>query len=140
MDQSTYIHGADENQEQTRLELQATLIKQFIWQDVSLKNFKVAREFPFLEVGCGVAAQTVDLLELLPNGAHVIGIDIDSSQISKAKQKMKMLSKYEDKFSFKVMDGVKLDFPNNSLSGAYISWVLEHMTSDNALKLLKNLM
>ena len=141
MTQSNYIHGAYQDEEQKRLELQASLIKPFIWQDLKevLKNLTLAQKYPFLEIGCGVAAQTIDLLEALPDKSYVIGIDIDSTQISMAKEKMGPYTKYKDLVSFRVMDATVLDFPDNALSGAYISWVLEHMPKHNALKLLKNL-
>ncbi len=141
MNQSNYIHGAYQAQEQKRLELQASLIKEFIWQDLRkiLNNFSLAQQYPFLEIGCGVAAQTIDLFEALPDKSHITGIDIDPVQISMAETKMQSYAKYKGRVTFRVMDATVLDLPDNAFSGAYISWVLEHMSRDKALKLLKNL-
>lgn len=43
----------------------------------------------FLEIGCGVAAQTPTLLSMLPKEMKVIGIDLDPLKIARATEKMR---------------------------------------------------
>ena len=135
-----YIHGGgDRVREENRLCLQADLMRSHLWDGVELKSILKNLSGPFLEIGCGVAAQTSDLLEFLPNHIAVIGLDINPRQIEKAIQNMEKHPKLIPRVSFKVQDATKLPYEDKSISGAYLCWVLEHMNHDNVLRTLSEL-
>lgn len=135
----TYIHGSgDKEIEQKRLRLQANLMRPYLWDGVSLANLPYTKNL-FLEVGCGVGAQTPDLLDRIPQATKVIGIDYDPLQIQKAHQTMADFPHFRDRVSFETMDAADLSFDDNSFDGAYICWVLEHMPHDIILKTFSEL-
>lgn len=138
MTTTSYIHGGgDRNAEQDRLTLQASLMSHHLWQGVDLRA--LTDPAPFLEVGCGVGAQTPDLLSHLPGGTRVIGIDHDPHQIRKAYKNMEIYPNWAGHYGFYVMDATNLKFETGSFKGAYICWVLEHMTETQMLKTLTEL-
>jgi len=133
-----YIHGFDTLAELDRLEKQHTFSKKPLWKNFTLDEHTSLSTKPFLDIGCGVAAQTPTLLSVLPQDINVIGIDIDPMKINRAKVKMSNMKEYYGRFSFFVMDATNLSsFSENQFSGAHICWVLEHLTSDKVLSLLK---
>lgn len=130
-----YIHGKNPiKKESHRLKIQAKEFKPYIWENVDLNIFNLDESKPFLELGCGVGAQTKDLLEKLSKKISIIGIDSDNIQLKVAKKEIK-----DPRCSFYEMDGTDLKYPDNFFCGAYISWVLEHMTCDDAIQCLKEL-
>ncbi|KPK33263.1 MAG: hypothetical protein AMS24_01760 [Chlamydiae bacterium SM23_39] len=130
-----YIHGKNPiEKEALRLKIQAKNLKPHIWKNVDLNFFNLDASKPFLELGCGVAAQTKDLLEKLPYNISIYGVDVDPVQIKFAKKELK-----NKRCSFHVMDGRYLNYPNNFFCGAYVSWVLEHMTYNDSIRCLKEL-
>jgi ubiquinone/menaquinone biosynthesis C-methylase UbiE len=134
----SYIHGVgDRKTEQDRLKLQASLMAQHLWRGIDLSSLTSSK--PFLELGCGVAAQTPDLLDHLPLGSKVIGIDHDPYQITKAFENMKHHRHWEKSYDFYQMDGTNLEFETGYFKGAYVCWVLEHMTEDQVSKTLSEL-
>lgn len=131
-----YIHGdGDRSIEEKRLLTQANLMRPHLWQNINLRDMLAKFNEPFLEVGCGVGAQTMDLVNQLPNDIKVISIDNDPVQIQTAKKYFNLKYNCE----FQVQDASNLPYDDNSLSGAYICWVLEHMTHDMVLKTLTEL-
>lgn len=135
-----YIHAAgDIEVERQRLKDQAEMLRQDIWRNIHLQSHALAARLPFLEVGCGVGAQTPDLLAALPLGSRVVGIDFDPAQVAKARSNLESLPHLSGRYSLATMDAQKLAFPDRSFSGAYVSWVLEHMPKPEALKILSEL-
>jgi len=132
-----YVHGISSKDEENRLQLQAKGAEDHLWHDINLKNVVNDPNLCFLEVGCGVGAQTSALLSRLPKKTHVLGIDIDPKQIYVASKK---LSEFiPERVTLKVLDITKEKFQENSLSGAYISWVFEHISYDDSVKFLRQL-
>ncbi|MDB5036679.1 MAG: AdoMet dependent proline di-methyltransferase [Bacteriovoracaceae bacterium] len=136
-----YIHAAgDLTIERQRLKDQAEMLRADIWRNVDLSHHALATQFPFLEVGAGVAGQTPHLLAALPAQAKVIGIDVDANQIAHAVENIRR--EHPDlvnRTSFEMMDAKQMQFANASMSGAYVSWVLEHMPRSEAIAVLKEL-
>jgi ubiquinone/menaquinone biosynthesis C-methylase UbiE len=132
-----YIHAmSDQDAEENRLLSQAEISKPFLWENINLKTHNLALNNPFLEVGCGVGAQTLHVKQALPAGSKVIGIDIDPLQIQKANDRVK-INDISDDCSYRVMSACALDFPDDYFSGAYICWVLEHLSDSEAVAALK---
>ena len=135
-----YIHGSgDRSIEEKRLLTQANLMRPHLWKDIDLKKMLNNFNEPFLEVGCGVGAQTIDLINKLPKTINLISIDNDPAQIKKAKNHIAKTQDLQTRCNFLVQDVTDLPYANNSLSGAYICWVLEHMTHEMILKTLSEL-
>jgi len=136
----SYIHGPSHELEESRLQKQAKAAEKFLWKNLNISDLlphKISQ--PFLEIGCGVGAQTPTLIDKLPKHINIIGIDIDSGQIDKARKFMDSLPKYDGRYEYFATDASSHCFESNSYSGAYISWVLEHLGNDKSVKLLSNL-
>lgn len=135
-----YIHGYSPVDELDRLERQYTnFFNRVIWRNVNLSGIP-SKGNQFLEIGCGVAAQTPTLLSLIPKEMKIIGIDIDPLKIARASEKLKRYEEYANRYSFHVMDASNLSsFPDNYFNGAYICWVLEHLTPETTQAVLKEL-
>lgn len=157
-----YIHGSDPLAECDRLEAQFNFVKKIVWQDdhglanivinnnnknknnsnesnsTSNKNFSssTASIGRFLEVGCGVGAQTESLLHFLPSDVNVISIDIDELKVARARE----LYAVNSRVSFHVMDASDLSrFGDGEFEGAYVCWVFEHLIESKSIKLLQEL-
>jgi ubiquinone/menaquinone biosynthesis C-methylase UbiE len=140
-----YIHGFGDSDEieRQRLKDQHDMLKADIWRNLSLSNLELATWLPFLEVGSGVSAQTPDLLINLPPSSKVISIDHVQSQIDQARRNMAEFIARNPRFNnateHRVMNARDLDFSDDSLAGAYISWVLEHMPVEHVNQVLSEL-
>lgn len=133
-----YIHSSSTDTEEERLKVQAKEAEKHLWHDLDLSLLiENDPKLFYLEVGCGVGAQTPALISRLPRDMRILGIDIDKQQISRAN---KNLNQYiPEKVHLQNADIIKYQFQNDSLSGAYICWVLEHIPYNNILELLINL-
>lgn len=119
-DQSQYLHGFSEK-EQKRLRYQAQFMEQIVYKDIDLSRVK-----NLLEVGCGVGAQSEILLRRFPN-IHLTGIDLNDHQLKAANAYLDGIDYLQGRYHIQKMNAENLSFNANSLDGAFLCWVLEHM-------------
>ena len=134
-----YIHGPSRDKEAERLYKQAEHCKDFLLKDIDLAKYLKDTNKPFIEIGCGVGAQTTHLLEQIPENIILRAIDIDPNQIKRAQYHLSKFKKFQGRYLFEVGDVTSMELEQNAFSGAYICWVLEHLKYSQALKLMKNL-
>jgi ubiquinone/menaquinone biosynthesis C-methylase UbiE len=116
-----YLHGFSPI-EQERLRRQARFAEYTIFHDVNFSDCKNV-----LEVGCGVGAQSEILLRRFPD-MHLTGIDLADAQLKECKRYLGELPYAKNRFDIKKMDATQLEFAPKSFDGAFLCWVLEHMT------------
>jgi ubiquinone/menaquinone biosynthesis C-methylase UbiE len=117
-----YLHGFSET-EQNRLKAQAEFAEFTIFQNI---NFSSAKKI--LEVGCGVGAQTEILLRRFPK-IQVTGIDLNEKQLEAAKNFLATQPQAKGRYELLKMSGDNLSFGPQSFDGAYLCWILEHVTN-----------
>ncbi len=115
-----YIHGYS-SQEQERLVDQARVLDQFIFENIDLSDVD-----HLLEVGSGVCAQTVLILERYPN-IRITCIEYDERQIEAAQQHVLSNPNYSDRITLIHADATDLKLADDQFDAAYICWVLEHV-------------
>jgi SAM-dependent methyltransferase len=115
----SYLHG-DRPEERERLRRQAAFLA-----------CKVHDGLPFgscrrlLEVGCGVGAQSEILLQSFP-GSALVGIDVNPVQVDAAARRLE--PRFGARATFRPMDARQLTFDPASFDGAFICWLLEHVS------------
>jgi ubiquinone/menaquinone biosynthesis C-methylase UbiE len=119
-DNQTYLHGFS-NAEQTRLRSQAEFLEQLVYKDIDFSGSQ-----KILEIGCGVGAQTDILLRRFPN-LNIEGIDLNTEQIDSANKYLSSKNHYKNRYHLSEMNAQDLDFESDSLDGAFLCWVLEHV-------------
>ncbi|MEZ6016965.1 MAG: methyltransferase domain-containing protein [Planctomycetota bacterium] len=122
-----YLHGFTA-EEQERLRGQARIIEHRIHGDLPF-----GRSRRLLEPGCGVGAQTETLLRYFPD-LHVTGVDASVPNLEAARAKLASQPWLAGRFDYVHGDASELPFPMESFDGAFICWLLEHV-SDPALVL-----
>lgn len=128
---SEYLHGFSE-EEQIRLVEQAKFLAPYIFRKLDLSQVKNV-----LEVGMGVGAETVLLLEAYPH-IHVRGLELSEIQIEKAKANLGRYPQWANRWSVEQADARQLDGKDFSeIDLALIIWVLEHIP--NPLSVLQTL-
>lgn len=120
-----YLHGYSE-EEQNRLYQQARFLEQKIYERVEYP--KGAR---ILEVGCGVGAQTQILLERFPT-LSIVGVDASPVQLERAKKHLPEALKTK-RVEFLQGNAERLPFTNDTFDGAFICWLLEHVSDPLAI-------
>jgi len=120
--QFPYLHGFSQK-EQERLRSQAKFGEFIIYQDV---NFSWQKNI--LEVGCGVGAQTEILLRRFPD-IKLTSIDASPAQLKVAKDHLAKIPIYNNRYELKQMDATNLEFEGNIFDGAFLCWILEHVTN-----------
>ncbi len=137
---NNYIHGSACDFEEKRLCDQAKAAEKFLWSGLVLnKIISHDLDKPFLELGCGAGAQTNYLLMHLPENIKVIAIDVDENQIARAEKFASNNKINAEKCQFLVCDITNKNFEDKAYSGAYISWVLEHIGNSKSQSLLSKL-
>ena len=119
-----YLHGY-KNEEQDRLEKQASFLQESIFKNVTLDNYS-----NLLELGCGTGAQSKIILKRYPK-IKITGLDISSLQIQKAKNNFSNNS-YANRINFKKISINKIPFDQQTFDAAFICWVLEHSSNPEA--------
>lgn len=114
-----YLHGYSK-EEQDRLYYQARLLEEHVYNGIDFKKCK-----KIIEVGCGVGAQTVILLERFPH-LEILGVDLSRAQLEVAEKRLK---KYIDRGQVRLMElnAENLDKVKEKFDGAFICWFLEHV-------------
>jgi len=119
---SGYLHGFTP-EEQDRLRRQARFL-----------SYKVHDQLPYrrcrqlLEVGCGVGAQTEILLRHFPD-LHVTGIDASEANLASAAMHLETLGWAAGRYELQRMDATRLGFGADRFDGAFLCWVLEHVSN-----------
>jgi len=90
-----------------------------------------------LEIGVGPGST----LEYYPRNTHLVGIDISSSMIHRAREKAANLNSGSF-FEFQVMDATHLDFPDNSFDVVMAAYVITtvanpHQVCQEMLRVVK---
>jgi SAM-dependent methyltransferase len=117
-----YIHGFSP-EEQARLRQQARFSEHIVYQDVDFTDVSNV-----LEVGCGVGAQSEILLRRYPS-IHLTAIDRSSKQLACAREFLSSLPFATDRFELLEMDASTLEFDDHKFDGAFITWLLEHVSA-----------
>lgn len=115
-----YVHGFTTS-EQNRLYEQAKTLENYIYESVDFTAQK-----NIVEVGCGVGAQSEILLKRFPH-LHINGIDASSTQITRAKKYLTPFIK-QKRVTLQTGDALNLPFEDNKFDGAFVCWLLEHVS------------
>lgn len=116
-----YLHGFSA-EEQERLYEQARFSEHSIYRDIDFSRAK-----KILEVGCGVGAQTEILLRRFPH-LSVHGIDRSDNQLDAARRNLASHPHLANRYTIEKMDAARLGFSTNEFDGAFLCWVLEHVS------------
>ena len=115
-----YLHGFTPS-EQNRLYEQAKILENYIYDSVDFTAQK-----NIIEVGCGVGAQSEILLKKFKH-LHVDGVDASASQIARAQKHLAAYIK-QKRVKLQTGDALNLDFKENTFDGAFVCWLLEHVS------------
>lgn len=125
MDQPTapfpYVHGFSV-EEQARLRKQAEFAEFIIYRDV---DFTAARRI--VEIGSGVGAQTEILLRRF-NNLQIDCVEFSERQLSAAKTNLAAQPFAKGRYTLHEMDAQNLDFEGATFDGAFLCWILEHLS------------
>ncbi len=117
-DQKPYVHGRSER-ESERLRYQANKLAAFLHQDTRYKPGSRV-----LELGCGVGAQSVILLEHSP-GIELPCTDVSAASLAAAERRVREAG-FSD-VSFRNADIYNLPFSAGSFDHAFVCFLLEHL-------------
>lgn len=121
MSKGVYIHGFSEEEQQRLIDQNKTLAK-YIYANIDLSN-----HHRILEIGCGVGAQMMYMLNRFPM-IHVTGLELSQTQIDKAHYFLDQSS--VDRERFELVQGDATDFPDHlslNFDAVVMIWVLEHV-------------
>ena len=128
----TYVHGYH-RRENERLQDQAGTLVDLLHSDTVFPDGSSV-----LEVGCGVAAQTVTLGRRNP-GAQFTSIDISADSIAEAERRVNQAGLANVKFL--QADIFALPFDEGCFDHVFVCFVLEHLTRPmEALTILKGML
>lgn len=117
-----YLHGFTPR-EQERLYHQARFMEQRVHESLPFQ-----RSRRLLEIGCGVGAQTEILLRRFPD-LHVTGVDASRTNLDRAIEHLRGQPWTAGRYEHALQDAGDLDFEAESFDGAFLCWVLEHVSS-----------
>jgi len=119
--ETQYIHGYSTT-EQKRLLGQASFLSEYIFRNIDLTNCQ-----HLLEVGVGVGAQTILLLEKFPH-LHITGVELSEVQLAQAKKNLAMYPQFAKRYEIIQADAKKLDnLDTTGIDAVLFIWVLEHI-------------
>lgn len=116
-----YLHGFTAKERQ-RLHEQARVLEPWIYDRLP---FSRCREL--LEVGSGVGAQTSILLRLFPE-TRVTCVERSKTQVTEAKAHLPKVPWAKGRFTLVEEDATSLSFDRDTFDGAFICWLLEHVS------------
>jgi len=99
-----------------------------LMEDLVAKNLSLTSSNLVLDAGCGYGVIACNLAK--KHKVQIIGIDINSFEISKAQKRAKQVG-VANKVKFKVMDYTKTNFPNNHFNAIYTMETLSHAANLN---------
>jgi len=117
-DQKPYVHGRSER-ESERLRYQASGLAAFLHRGTRYPSGSRV-----IEVGCGVGAQTVILLENSP-GAEFTCVDVSAESLAAAKARVRTLG--FPNVAFRRADIYDLPYLPGSYDHAFVCFLLEHL-------------
>lgn len=121
MSEGIYLHGYSE-WEQERLLQQNDILSKYIYQRIDLHDKK-----KILEVGCGVGAQMIFMLNKYPD-LHITGLELETKQLEKAAVNLKNAGIPE--YRYHLIQGNATQTGWDSLQdfdAVVMIWVLEHI-------------
>ena len=116
-----YLHGFT-HEEQDRLYRQARFLEHEVHDRLPFRRCR-----RLLEVGCGVSAQTEILLRHFPE-LHVTGVDASPANLGVARQRLEGLGWAEGRWELVHEDAGRLPFGADAFDGAFLCWLLEHVS------------
>lgn len=122
-----YVHGYSTD-EQNRLYDQARFLKKTVFETVDFSG-----QNHILEVGCGVGAQTENLLDRFAH-LKVTGVDLSETQLERARRHLQKEVDRGQVF-FEVANALALPYPEKTFDGAFLCWFLEHV--DKPVEILR---
>ncbi|MFT7670411.1 MAG: ubiquinone/menaquinone biosynthesis C-methylase UbiE [Planctomycetota bacterium] len=120
-DESNYLHGYSAD-EQDRLYRQAGQLEHVVHDRLPYRRTR-----NLLEVGCGVGAQTEILLRRFPS-LRVTGVDRSPESLEKARENLALRKWTGDRFELVESPAESLPFDSDTFDGAFLCWVLEHVS------------
>jgi len=118
-----YLHGYSE-WEQNRLIDQNAVLAKYIYERLYFSG-----DEHVLEIGCGVGAQMIYLMERYP-GITMTGVDIDDSQIERAKENLSRRNIDPNRYKLINVDAHNNDWIQDIKPDVVLTvWVLEHLVN-----------
>ena len=114
-----YLHGYSAT-ERERLRRQARILEPMVHSGLPFWRRK-----KLIEIGSGVGAQTEILLRYYPEIA-ITCVERNPRQIAEAR---KLLAKSKGRVRFAAEDAAHLSFERDSFDGAFLCWILEHVSN-----------
>lgn len=116
-----YLHGFT-REEQERLYHQARFVEHRVHDRLPLRRCK-----RLIEVGCGVGAQTEILLRYFPD-LHVTGVDRSEKNLARAREHLSGCAWSQGRYDLVLGDAERLQFGTDEFDGAFLCWILEHVS------------
>jgi ubiquinone/menaquinone biosynthesis C-methylase UbiE len=116
-----YLHGYSEH-ERERLHRQARFLEPMVHDRLPFR-----RRRRLIEVGAGVGAQTEILLRHFPE-LHVTGVEINEAQLEEARRFLGTVPWAAGRYELVKGDALRLDFERERFDGAFLCWILEHVS------------
>ncbi|MDH4467560.1 MAG: class I SAM-dependent methyltransferase [Bacteriovoracaceae bacterium] len=126
-----YLHGFDKS-EQQRLIDTAKFSEHSLYQGVDFSENNHV-----IEIGCGVGAQTEILLRRFPN-LKLTSIDLRDEQLNVAKTYLKENSFKKNRYQLLKMNAEEISFKDETFDGAFLCWILEHVSNPQKVLLEAN--
>jgi ubiquinone/menaquinone biosynthesis C-methylase UbiE len=121
MSEGIYLHGYSE-WEQERLIQQNDILSKYIYQRIDLAGKK-----RLLEVGCGVGAQMIYMLNKYPE-LHITGLELEEKQLEKAAENLRNAGIPENRFSLIQGNATRTGWETlQDFDAVVMIWVLEHI-------------
>jgi len=117
-----YIHGFSEI-EQERLLFQNQVLSPLIYENIDLNPYN-----RILEIGCGVGAQMIEMLNRFPH-IHITGVDISDVQVGKARLNLQHSNIDPSRYELYVMDITQAHTLSKEFEAVIMIWVLEHVSN-----------
>ena len=116
-----YLHGFSPVEE-ARLRSQARIVEHRIHGTLPFRRVR-----QLLEIGGGVGAQTEILLRSFPD-IHVTSIEANERNLAAAQRHLQSMDWLKGRWTATGGDAHALDFDAGSFDGAFLCWVLEHVS------------
>lgn len=121
-----YLHGYNAK-EQDRLYRQARHLEHEVHDRLPFRRCRRV-----LEVGCGVGAQTEILLRHFPE-LHVVGVDRSERNLERAGKHLQSQPWLDGRYELKKVSADAMPFEAGSFDGAFLCWVLEHVSDPSVV-------
>ncbi len=127
MSEGIYLHGYSE-WEQERLLQQNDILAKYIYQRIDLHGKKRV-----LEVGCGVGAQMIYMLNKYPD-LHITGLELEEKQLEKAAINLRSSGIPENRYKLIQGNATKTGWETpRDFDAVIMIWVLEHIPNCEAV-------